>query len=148
MPRSRRREDSRTTHCPLVVPPRMRGTQLRRGGFSIPSRIPSDYWIAPPSRAMTVEGDIETCNFTLAARSARAMPKESPRQSEGAGNVGCALHPPSRVQKKWRKTHTSIQVSDAERETARLRQRSLPGKSNGGRMTLVARRLQVSTRIV
>ena len=33
-----------------------------------------------------------------------------PREIEGAGNAGCALHPRSRVQDAQRKAHTSIQV--------------------------------------
>ena len=33
-----------------------------------------------------------------------------PRDKEGAGNAGCALHPRSRVQNVDEKTHTSIQV--------------------------------------
>jgi hypothetical protein len=33
-----------------------------------------------------------------------------PREQEGAGNAGCALHPRSRVQVAQRNAHTSIQV--------------------------------------
>src|SRR5258708_2462369 len=46
----------------------------------------------------------------LAARGARGVQENvRPLKSEGAGNAGCALHRPSRVQ-NCKKTHTSIQV--------------------------------------
>ena len=37
-----------------------------------------------------------------------------PRNNEGAGNAGCALHPRSRVQRAERKSHTSIQGSGGD----------------------------------
>ena len=37
-----------------------------------------------------------------------------PRNNEGAGNAGCALHPRSRVQRVERKSHTSIQGSGGD----------------------------------
>jgi hypothetical protein len=60
---------------------------------------------------------VSTANFkqqmrvrVLAARGARGLRFVVPPK-EGAGNVGCALHPQSRVQKAERKAHTSIQGS-------------------------------------
>src|SRR6202022_2905478 len=50
----------------------------------------------------------------LAAGDARGLGFVVPRNNEGAGNAGCALHPRSRVQRVERKSHTSIQGSGGD----------------------------------
>src|SRR5258708_33643409 len=50
----------------------------------------------------------------LAAGDARGLHFVVPRNNEGAGNAGCALHPRSRVQRVERKSHTSIQGSGGD----------------------------------
>ena len=50
----------------------------------------------------------------LAAGDARGLRFVVPRNNEGAGNAGCALHPRSRVQRVERKSHTSIQGSGGD----------------------------------
>jgi len=51
------------------------------------------------------------CVLAIPRREAPEVFKNhSPRNQEGAGNAGCALHPRSRVQRSG-ETHTSIQGS-------------------------------------
>jgi hypothetical protein len=59
-----------------------------------------------------VKQQIQFCD--LAARPARGLRFVVPRNNEGAGNAGCALHPRSRVQRVERKSHTSIQGSGGD----------------------------------
>ena len=80
--------------------------------YLTPARLPISRGVWVPAQG---RDDVESFAPDTPLRSRGAMrPKfctnAIPRNKEGAGNAGCALHPRSRVQNCAKNAHTSIQV--------------------------------------